>query len=568
MNLQCTIVGIRTIVVVLASLVVGGTAAAQPPADETETPASGASETTVELNSDGDEPLADPVAEFQRQYAAWQANRDAILRQLETIRELPIGERRKVGRRTQQSGDLAVAKVLAAAETAYVAEPTNKEVENYLLVVAVKSLQNNLIEDAARISILLLEHGFDPKILASVAGRSSLELGDVDNAIKYLTLAEESGVTLSRVSSGYLKSIDKFRSVLDGEMQLRAQEAEADDLPRVLLQTTRGDIVIELFENELPNAVANFIFLVEQNFYNDMAFFQVRPSYFSASGCPNDNGTGTAGYTILKEAYHNLFTNIESLRPAEAWDEEAMYRGHERHHTRGTVSMLALDPWTFGSQFMICQRFSTMTSADATHMAVGRVIQGMDIATKLMTINPRLAPKNVETDRLIRATVIRKRDHLYRPKTKDEVIHATAEYALELAKQGRPDEALEICKIVFETASKNPTLLYAGASCYLDKKDYNMAAKLLEKAVHISPDDPMPRRALARAYMQLKRVRDATSQLRELTRITPDDAVAFNNLGTLLMRQRRKREAIEALTKALELDPDYKQARRNLELLQ
>ncbi len=548
--------------IVMVSVMVAASVAAQPVAEESEKP-----DAPVEAADDGDEPLAGPVEEFQRQYAAWQANRDNILQELVTIRDLPIEKRRELGRRTQQSGDRAFAKVLAAAEAAYTAEPTNEEVEKYLLLVAVKSLENDQIEVAARISILLLDHGYDPKVLASVAGRASLELGDVDNAIKYLTLAQESGVTLSRISSMYLEHLDLFRHTLDAEKKLRAAEAKADDLPRVLLETTRGDIVIELFENELPNAVASFIFLVEHNFYNDMAFFQVRPLYFSASGCPNDNGTGTAGYTILKEPVFNLLTHYELLT-GEEFDDETFYAGHQRHHMRGTVSMLGLKEWTCGSQFMICHRYSTMTSADKSHMALGRVIEGMNVATRMMSISPRFAPKDAETDRLIKATVIRKRDHDYRPQTTAEVIQAVATHVFELSSQDRHVEAIKICEAALGVAPKDANMLFAAAMCRTGTKDYEVAAELLERAVHVAPENPEARRQLGLTYVRLNRMRDATEQMRELTRITPDDAMAFNNLGTMLMGQQRKREAIEAFEKALELNPDYETARQNLKLLQ
>ena len=52
------------------------------------------------------------------------------------------------------------------------------------------------------------------------------------------------------------------------EKAIRDAEAKADDLPRVLLKTNKGDIVIELFENQAPNTVANFISLVKKGFYN------------------------------------------------------------------------------------------------------------------------------------------------------------------------------------------------------------------------------------------------------------------------------------------------------------
>lgn len=524
---------------------------------------------SAEPAKEGDQELSPAAAEFERQFAAWQTQRDETLRELETIRDLPIEERRELAQRTQKSGDIAVAKVLAAAEAAYKEDPSNERVENYLLLYAVNSLENDQIEDAARLSIMLLNNGYDPKVLASVAGRACLELGRADEAIKYLTLAQESGVILSKVSQSYLEYISRTRPQLDEEMRLRAEEALADDLPRVLLETTRGNIVIELFENEVPNAVANFIFLVEQGFYNDMKFFHVRPQYFAATGSPNDDGTGDAGYTIYREPMHYILTSGKLLETANQNQEaEVLSSRHQRYHTRGTVSLMALEPSTYGSQFMICHRYSTMAQADRSHMPIGRVIDGMNVATRLMAISPRLAPKDSETDRLIRATVIRKRDHEYRPVTSNEVMHATAQNILDLMREDRHDEALQMGQIALTVEPRNIDSLYATAICNIDIKDYERATELLERLIYIEPDNAEGRRQLARCYIQMDRVRDATDQLEELTRITPEDPAAFNNFGTMLMRQRRKEDAIKAFKKALELKPDYEQAQKNLDLLQ
>lgn len=540
-------------------------AAAQDAAADT-----ASTEAVSEDTNEAEVPLSksDAEAKFERLLAEWQAQRTQVERQLQTIRELPIEERREFAQRTSIEGDKKFLELLTAAESAYKQNPDNKQIETYLLLVAVKGLENDQIEEAARVSILLLEHGYDPKILAQVAGRASLELGHVDNAIKYLTLAQESGVQLSRVSSKYLEKISEFRDTIDHENELRAKEAEADDLPRVLLETTRGNIVIELFENELPNAVANFIFLVEQNFYNDMAFCHVRPEYFSATGCPNDDATGDAGYTIFKEPIHYILSNPAMLANEDEMDANEIFEGHQRNHLRGTVSMLAVRPGKFSSQFMMCHRYSTMSQADEPQMAIGRVVEGMYVATRLMAFSPRLAPKNSETDRLIKATVIRKRDHAYRPKTSAEVVHALAENLLALNGEGRLTEALSISQMALGVAPKHVSLLYSSAICHIGNEDYEKAAELLNRLVAISPDQAESRRQLALCYIRMDRVRDATDQLAELTRITPDDPLAFNNLGTMLMRQQRKQEAIEALEKALELDPNYEQARKNLQLLQ
>ena len=69
--------------------------------------------------------------------------------------------------------------------------------------------------------------------------------------------------------------------------EIRGKEAEADDLPRVLFKTTHGDIVIELFENEAPNTVANFISLVENKKYDGTVFHRVIPNLIAQGGDPN-----------------------------------------------------------------------------------------------------------------------------------------------------------------------------------------------------------------------------------------------------------------------------------------
>ena len=78
--------------------------------------------------------------------------------------------------------------------------------------------------------------------------------------------------SLTQTESYLYQSIDELISQFKREQQLREAEAESDDLPRVELITSQGRIVLELFENEAPQTVANFINLVEQGFYNGVIF--------------------------------------------------------------------------------------------------------------------------------------------------------------------------------------------------------------------------------------------------------------------------------------------------------
>ncbi|RMG34316.1 MAG: peptidylprolyl isomerase [Planctomycetota bacterium] len=167
-------------------------------------------------------------------------------------------------------------------------------------------------------------------------------------------------------------------------------------MPRVELQTTKGKIVLELFENEAPNTVANFITLVEKGFYDGTAFHRVIPAFMIQGGDPNsrdedptNDGIGGPGYTIACECY----------------------QANARKHFRGSLSMAHAGRDTGGSQFFITHLPTPHLNADSQrntgHTVFGRVVSGMDVVDAIE-----------KGDRIVKATVLRKRPHPYRPNTK------------------------------------------------------------------------------------------------------------------------------------------------------
>ena len=86
------------------------------------------------------------------------------------------------------------------------------------------------------------------------------------------------------------------------EKKLRQQEAEADDLPRVKLQLSSGDVVVELFENEAPETVANFIELVESGFYDGSLFHPVIKGLSAQTGNLFRAQPATIDYVIKNES--------------------------------------------------------------------------------------------------------------------------------------------------------------------------------------------------------------------------------------------------------------------------
>ena len=162
------------------------------------------------------------------------------------------------------------------------------------------------------------------------------------------------------------------------ELEIRAKEAKADDLPRVRFTTTKGNIDIELLENEAPNTVANFIELVTKKFYDGLKFHRVIPEFMAQGGDPQGNGTGGPGYRFKDE----------------------LPEGYRRHF-RGTLSMANSGADTNGSQFFLT--FIPTDWLNGKHTVFGRVITGQAAADALQI-----------GDEIMKAEVIRKRDHEYK----------------------------------------------------------------------------------------------------------------------------------------------------------
>jgi peptidyl-prolyl cis-trans isomerase B (cyclophilin B) len=132
-----------------------------------------------------------------------------------------------------------------------------------------------------------------------------------------------------------------------------------------IIEMDKGKIVIEFFDKDAPNTVANFEKLANSGFYNGLAFHRVIPGFVAQGGCPNGNGTGGPGYTIECEINPNK-------------------------HERGSLSMAHRGPNTGGSQFFIV--YAPQPHLDGVHTVFGKVIEGMDVVDQ---INPGDKMNNV-----------------------------------------------------------------------------------------------------------------------------------------------------------------------------
>ena len=153
------------------------------------------------------------------------------------------------------------------------------------------------------------------------------------------------------------------------------------ELPQIQIKTDRGEINIELFEDEAPNTVANMISLIDQDFYNGLTFHRVIPNFMIQGGCPQGTGTGDPGYRF---------------------DDECT--PERQHDGPGVLSMANAGPGTNGSQFFITHE--AQSHLDGKHTVFGKVISGMDVVNNIK-----------QGDLIEKIVVLKKRDHAYKVET-------------------------------------------------------------------------------------------------------------------------------------------------------
>ena len=130
--------------------------------------------------------------------------------------------------------------------------------------------------------------------------------------------------------------------------------------PVVRLETNKGTIVIELYNDTLPITAGNFLKLVDEGFYNGTIFHRVIKDFMIQGGDPTGFGSGGPGYTI----------------PDEFTEDNA--------NLRGTISMANAGPGTGGSQFFI--NVVDNNYLNDKHPVFGRVIQGIDVVDAISIV--------------------------------------------------------------------------------------------------------------------------------------------------------------------------------------
>jgi len=142
-----------------------------------------------------------------------------------------------------------------------------------------------------------------------------------------------------------------------------------------VMETSAGDITLELWPDKAPQTVGNFVGLAKQGYYDDLVFHRIIHDFMIQGGCPKGTGTGGPGYDFADEI-------------------------NDRKLVRGTLAMANAGPNTNGSQFFIVTADATPW-LDGAHTGFGRVIDGEDVVETLGTTPTGPGDRPRETQRLI-----------------------------------------------------------------------------------------------------------------------------------------------------------------------
>jgi cyclophilin family peptidyl-prolyl cis-trans isomerase len=247
---------------------------------------------------------------------------------------------------------------------------------------------------------LLEANDLDPETdaeLVSLLADCQFRVHRFEEALATLRSIPESALTGSQEAAALKREVDRrlplyeeYITLWPAEQALRRAEEEADDLPRVEIITSKGRIVVELFENDAPNTVANFISLADSGFYSQTRFHRYVADFMIQGGDPNSkpDGTGVAGQG----------------NPGYYIPDEHSADKH-RVHFRDSLAMAKTQAENSGGcQFYL--NFRPTPWLNGKHTVFGRVIDGHDVVAKLR-----------QDDEILSMLVLRRRDHPYDPDT-------------------------------------------------------------------------------------------------------------------------------------------------------
>ena len=151
----------------------------------------------------------------------------------------------------------------------------------------------------------------------------------------------------------------------------------------MIIETNKGNIKLELFTNDAPKTVENFVKLASENFYDEIKFHRVIADFMVQGGDPLGNGTGGPGYSFEDEM-NPISLGLDELTIQEYEEAGYQYDYNLNSHKMevGVLAMANSGPNTNGSQFFIVTE-SAQPHLDGKHTVFGKVIEGMEVVRSI-----------------------------------------------------------------------------------------------------------------------------------------------------------------------------------------
>ena len=151
----------------------------------------------------------------------------------------------------------------------------------------------------------------------------------------------------------------------------------------ITIETSKGTIIFETYDNDAPKTVDNFISLANKGFYNGLIFHRVIEGFMIQGGDPTGTGTGGPGYKFADE-----------LNPATD--------SYKAGYVRGVVAMANSGPNTNGSQFFIMQKDNDLPH---NYTIFGKVISGLDVVDAIASTPVNGSDKPLTDVKMLKVTV-------------------------------------------------------------------------------------------------------------------------------------------------------------------
>ncbi len=155
----------------------------------------------------------------------------------------------------------------------------------------------------------------------------------------------------------------------------------------VTIETNKGTIVFETYDQDAPKTVENFIKLANNGFYNGIIFHRVINSFMIQGGDPTGTGRGGPGYTFDDEL------NLET-------------ESYKIGYKRGVVAMANAGPNTNGSQFFIMHKDTPLPH---NYTIFGRVISGIEVVDSIESVKTDASDRPIEKIIMNKVTIADKK---------------------------------------------------------------------------------------------------------------------------------------------------------------